>query len=68
MANKTKIDSSRIKQIMRRANNPKEMLFKTGKENIIHCYQNDVDDLIIYIRFLEEKLGLDSVYLHKRFL
>lgn len=60
----SKPNKERMKQIIRRSNDTGRMVAKFGDENIVNCYQKDVEELIIYIRSLEAVLDIESVTLY----
>lgn len=60
---KRKPTKERMLELICRANNPALMISKKGKDHLVHAYQNDVTELILYARELEAKLKIESVYL-----
>ena len=52
-------------EILRRAHNPVQLLKQEGEKQLALIYQKDIEDLIIYIRYLEKELEIDSVLLYK---
>ncbi len=60
----TGIPPHRMKEIIRRENDPGQLIARKGENNIVHCYRKDVGELISYIRQLELKLGIKSTKLY----
>ena len=53
----------RMRELIRRANDPAQMIPKRGEDHIVHAYQRDVGELIMYVRELEARLNIESTYL-----